>query len=136
MLYQLHTGWVRDYNERQDPIIYLVSTVQKVLEAGLPFVFSNGHGIAAYTAWFDSAGDLPAVDWNTVYAKVWRDSIDDMDRQRRKQAEFLVHQFCPWSVIESIAVCNRHIKEHVEVIFSEAVASAVRPVIIKTEWYY
>lgn len=29
MLYQLHTDWVDDYDEGQEPIIYLVSSVQE-----------------------------------------------------------------------------------------------------------
>ncbi|MCK4390123.1 MAG: DUF4433 domain-containing protein [Desulfobacterales bacterium] len=46
MLLQLHTGRVEGYADGQDPIIYLVSTVQTVLESGSGFVFSDGHGIA------------------------------------------------------------------------------------------
>jgi len=95
MLYQLHTGRVAGYNEGQPPLIYLVSTVQAVDEAGLRWVFSDGHGIAHFTSWFDSLADLTEVDWDAVYATWWRDTEDDMDRQRRKQAEFLVHEFCP-----------------------------------------
>ena len=39
----------------------LVSLVQKVLEADHLFVFSDGHGIAAYTDWYDSIADLDKV---------------------------------------------------------------------------
>ena len=54
MLYQLHTGRVAGYNEGQSPLIYLVSSAQKVQASGVPFVFSDGHGIAAFTSWFDT----------------------------------------------------------------------------------
>ena len=135
MLFQLHTGWVKDYTDGQEPIIYLVSTVQRVVEAGLPFVFSDGHGIKAFTKWFSSLGDLVKVDWDAAYATIWKDTIEDMDRQRRKQAEFLVHQFCPWEVIDSIGVRSQAMKERVERTLG-AVASAARPVVIRTDWYY
>ncbi len=99
MLYQLHTGRVDGYNEGQDPIIYLASTVQSVQESGARFVFSDGHGIALYTQWFDDLNDLDKVDWKAANAKYWHDTIDDMDRQRRKQTEFLIHKFCDWNII-------------------------------------
>lgn len=66
MLLQLHTGQVPGYDQGQEPLIYIVSTVQSVIEAGLDYVFSDGHGIAAYTQWFSNIEDLDKVDWNTV----------------------------------------------------------------------
>jgi hypothetical protein len=135
MLFQLHTGWVKHYHDGQEPIIYLVSTVQRVAEAGLPFVFSDGHGIKAFTRWFSSLGDLAKVDWDAAYATIWKDTIDDMDRQRRKQAEFLIHKFCPWEVIESIGVRSQAMKEKTERALSVA-TSELRPVEIRTDWYY
>jgi len=114
MLYQLHTGWVENYDEGQEPLIYAVSTVGAIAQAGLGFVFSDGHGIAAFTQWFDDLNDLDQVDWDIVYADYWADTVDDMDRQRREQAEFLVHQFCPWDVVNRIGVLNEAVKQKVE----------------------
>jgi hypothetical protein len=93
MLLQLKTGRVTGYNEGQEPLIYLASNAQAVASGGCRFVFSNGHG---YTDWFDSLDQLENVDWNMVYQSYWRDEAGGMDRQRRKQAEFLVHQTCSW----------------------------------------
>jgi hypothetical protein len=61
MLYQLHTGWVENYNQGQEPLIYAVSTVETIVRAELGFVFSDGHGIAAFTQWFDNLDDLKEV---------------------------------------------------------------------------
>jgi hypothetical protein len=114
MLYQLHTGWVEDCDEGQEPLIYAVSMVETIVQAGLEFVFSDGHGIAAFTQWFDNLNDLDKVDWDMVYADYWKDVVEDMDRQRRKQAEFLVHRFCPWGAVNRIGVLNDAVKERVE----------------------
>lgn len=69
MMLQLKTGQVEGYDEGQEPLIYLVSTVQAVSRAGVSFVFSNGHGIAAYTDWYDDLVDLNKVDWDMVYQR-------------------------------------------------------------------
>jgi hypothetical protein len=62
MLFQLHTGRVEGYTEGQSPLIYLVSTAQAVAASGTRFVFSDGHGIAAYTSWYDDLAELVQVD--------------------------------------------------------------------------
>jgi len=136
MLLQLKTCRVTGYNEGQEPLIYLASTVQAAAGAGLRFVFSNGHGIAAYTAWFDDVSRLDEVDWNMVYQRYWRDEITDMDRQRRKQAEFLIYQSCPWKLIQEIGVLNTPAKTRVEQILNEFDASQRTVVNVRAGWYY
>lgn len=136
MLFQLHTGRVAEYTEGQEPLIYVVSTAQAVQASGAGFVFSDGHGIATFTNWFDSLADLDKVDWDTVYAKIWRDTLDDMDRQRRKQAEFLVHRCCNWSLIQEIGVLNERVKAQVEGILGGFPQGMSRPVMLRPEWYY
>ncbi len=64
----------------------------------------------------------------------WADTIADMDRQRRKQAEFLVYRFCPWEVIARIGVINGGIKVQVESILAKY--GIQTPVDICRQWYY
>ncbi|MFV1976826.1 MAG: DUF4433 domain-containing protein [Candidatus Scalindua sp.] len=136
MLLQLHTGRVAGYDEGQEPIIYLVSTAQTVQDSGVQFVFSDGHGIARYTQWFDDLDDLDKVDWTAVNAKYWHDTVDDMDRQRRKQAEFLVYNSCEWNIISEIGVINRDMKSRVREILEEFPNVTVPDIRIRREWYY
>jgi len=136
MLFQLHTGWVEGYHDGQEPLIYLVSSAQAVRTAGLGFVFSDGHGIAYFTQWFCDLTDLEQVDWKAVEARIWKDTPQDMDRQRRKQAEFLIHRFCPWDLIEEIAVINAGMRDRVNDILADFPAKQRRSVRIKSNWYY
>jgi hypothetical protein len=134
MLFQLNTGRVENYDGGQEPLIYTVSTVEAIAQTGIDFVFSDGHGIAAFTQWFDDLDDLDQVDWDTAYATYWADTVDDMDRQRRKQAEFLVHRICPWNVINLIGVLNDDVKGRVEEILDRNNLST--PVEVRRQWYY
>jgi len=136
MLFRLHTGWNTEYDEGQEPLIYLVSTAQLIKESGSAFVFSDGHGIALYTNWYDNLNELDKLDWETIYASTWKDTVNDMDRQRRKQAEFLVHHSCDWELIKKIAVINSKMRARVSEIIANF-PTAMRPlVVIKPEWYY
>lgn len=137
MLFQLHTGQVAGYQDRQDPLIYLTSTVERVAAAGVRFVFSNGHGFARFTDWFDDPARLDAeVDWAAVYARQWNDTPEDPDRQRRKQAEFLVHRFCLWELIDGVAVVSTAMEGSVTEIFAGVDAGLRRPVEVRRDWYY
>ena len=66
MMLKLKTGQVDGYAEGQAPLIYLVSSAQAVQDVGLDFVFSDGHGLARFTDWFDDLNRLDAVDWMMV----------------------------------------------------------------------
>lgn len=136
MMLNLETGRVGGYSEGQEPLIYLLSSAQAIGAAGLDFVFSDGHGLATITEWFDELGRLDAVDWTMVNQRYWKDTIDVMDRQRKKQAEFLVYQCCPWSLIQEIVVIDSTMQQRVETIQAAFPVPQRRVVTVKREWYY
>lgn len=119
MLLNLKTGRVAGYSEGQAPLVYLVSTAQAVAAAGCRCVFTDGHGLASFTQWFDDLARLDAVDWNLVGERYWADKPEDNDRQRRKQAEFLVWQSLDWGLIGGIGVLNLAMKARVEGILQQ-----------------
>lgn len=136
MLLRLKTGRVEGYDRGQEPIIYLISTVETVDRAGARFVFSDGHAIAAYTEWYDDLANLNKVDWDVVYQRYWADDVSNMDRQRRKQAEFLIHRFCDWNLICEIGVINGTMQKQVETIMKLFPSTMHKPVCVHKEWYY
>ena len=136
MMLNLKTGRVEGYGEGQDPLIYLVSSAQAIETAGIKFVYSDGHGLASYTEWFDDLSELGKVDWSVVYQRYWKGDINDMDRQRKKQAEFLVHQYCPWSLIQEIVVIDSVMQDRVQAIQAAFPADQRRVVRVDRNWYY
>jgi hypothetical protein len=99
-------------------------------------VFSDGHGLAAFTDWYDDLNELSNVDWSLVSARYWADQPDDNDRQRRKQAEFLVWQSLAWELIETIAVLKKDVQNKVERILTQFSHIHRPKVVIMPEWYY
>ena len=134
MLYAIHRGNVEGYTEGQEPILHLVSSVQTVVQAGLSFVFTDGHAEMAISRFFTNLEDLQEVDWKIMRARYWYDTFEDGDRKRRRQAEFLVHNFFPWELVHEIGVYNRKIAQQVETLIKQA---NHRPIIIvRRFWYY
>jgi hypothetical protein len=136
MLLNLHTGRVAGYTQGQAPIVYVVSSIERIRAAGRQWVFSDGHGLAELTNWYDDLSRLGDVDWDLVGARYWADRPDDNDRQRRKQAEFLVWEYVPWSAVAGIAVMNNEVKAAVaSTMASYPIASGTK-VLVKSDWYY
>jgi len=134
MLYAIHCGNVEDCTASQADIVYLVSSAESVAASELEFVFTDGHGIMELSDFYDNLANLGEVDWDVMKAKYWADTLDDPDRKRRRQAEFLVYQEFPWDRIETIAVMNNETRTQVEEIVS---GSAQKPPIsVERRWYY
>jgi hypothetical protein len=136
MLLNLKTGRVPGYTGGQAPLIYLTTTVARVRDAGCGFVFSDGHGLARFTSWYDDLAQLDQVDWDLVGARYWLDRPDDNDRQRRKQAEFLVWKSLDWSLIERIGVINGQVKAKVTDVLAQYPHQPHPQVEKREEWYY
>ncbi len=64
------------------------------------------------------------------------DTVDQPDRKRRKQAEFLVHRFLGWNLISGIRVCSDTARARVEDILGRYPKEMARPVRVSERWYY
>lgn len=86
------------------------------------------------TLFFDDWSKKDRVDWGLTQSAWWYDDADHPDRKRRRQAEFLVHRFFPWSAIDSVGVYDEAIAKEV----AAALAAAThRPAIrVQPDWYY
>ncbi|WP_432207050.1 type II toxin-antitoxin system toxin DNA ADP-ribosyl transferase DarT [Cytobacillus oceanisediminis] len=134
MLYSITKGNVDGYADGQKPIIYLVSKPVIIKKKSLPFCFTDGHGIMAFTDYFNDLKDLDKVDWDIMKATYWMDTEQDNDRRRRRMAEFLVYNFVPFECFIGIGVYNDDYKEKVELLLKEF--SLDIPVKLKSNWYY
>lgn len=135
MLLRIATGWNVERVPQQD-VVYLVSRVQTVVAAGGRFVFTDGHSLASLSAWYDDASALGQVDVAAAYATDWRDTLQDPDRKRRKQAEFLVHRSVPWEWIHEIGVRNERARVQVEALVNRWTKAYHQNLVVRPDWYY
>ena len=134
MLYAIHCGRVENYQNGQESILHLVSKVELVVENNLPFTFTNGHAEMAVTEFYESLDNLDKIDWDLMKSNRWNDTENDMNRKWRRQAEFLVHNHFPVSLIAGIGVLSDRIKNEVEEILKKAnIEISVK---VFPNWYY
>ena len=135
MLLRIHSGLER-YKGGQGQLVYLVSSVQRVTEAELDFVFTDRHGIRRYAQFFTETHDLRKIDWRLMRATWWDAIPEYRDRKERKQAEFLVHKAIPWDLIGFIAVMTPSMQRRVETLLEEYPPPIRKPVRVERDWYY
>ena len=136
MLYTIERRNTPGFQEGQQRIVHLVSSIETV-QAALPpvrWLFTDGHADMAYSSFFSSTDDLDKIDWPLMGARFWNDTSADGDRKRRRQAEFLVHQFFPWELVERIGVIGPDVAQETE----QALEGAMhRPEVrVERTWYY
>jgi hypothetical protein len=135
MLYKLAKKGVPTYTDGQDPLIYLVSSVDTVVASGGSVVFSDGNCASAMTQFSDDLALLESmVDWDVMKSRLWANTADDPDRMRRRMAEFLVYQQVPITCLIGIAVRHDTMKKQVDGLL--AAQGVDLPVLVRPSWYF
>ncbi len=134
MLYAIKMGKVEGRSASQTDIIYLVSSAEAIKAAKIGFVFTDGHGIMTLSEFYDDLSMLAEIDWDIMKEKYWRDTSEDPDRKRRRQAEFLVYNKFSWDLVEEIGVMNKRMQ--LKTADTISIASHKPPINLKPDWYY
>jgi hypothetical protein len=136
MLFAISRGNVPEYQESQESVAHLVSSVEGVaaFKPPLQWLFTDGHAVIDLSNYYDDLADLDKIDWDIMGHRYWADTIEDGDRERRRQAEFLVYQFFPWRLISKVGVMNQRMSQRVNEVLA---ASEHKPaVVVERGWYY
>lgn len=130
MLYVISRGH-EDYNGGQSPIVHLVSSVEAAVDTGWPWAFTDRHAELGYAKYYDDLKDLDKVDWTAMPMQYWG---GDDERKERRQAEFLVHDWFPWTAFDTIAVHDDTIVHRVR----QALRGIDHQPVVRVEsaWYY
>ncbi|WP_047864810.1 type II toxin-antitoxin system toxin DNA ADP-ribosyl transferase DarT [Rubrobacter aplysinae] len=137
MMYRHSKNHTEQYQGGTTPLIYLVSTVQRIQEHRLEFVFSDGHPVVPlFSKFYDDIGHLGEIDWKLMRSRYWFDTVGDPDRSRRRMAEFLVYGEFPWDAVEFLAVKNVRLKERLEGYLQREWPHRIKPVRVEAGWYF
>lgn len=136
MQYNIVTGYyalVVPKVARED--ILVIRCLITTLATSWQFFFTYGQANDAFSNHFKNTAHLNNLDWSNIQASNFSKSDGDFDRQRRYQAEFLVHHHIPISMIESFNVYNQKAATFVQTELSKAGITTM-PVRIQTAYYF
>jgi len=136
MLYLLHRGNHPDvnYNEGQRPILHLQAdlraTIQWADDNGVKWAFSDRNAGAYLADFFNTWQQLDRINWDAIAATDFRDMLV----KEGKQAEFLMFEAFPWTLVEKVGVMDRRIGSQATAALADA--SYQPPVHVERGWYY
>lgn len=106
MLLNIKTGYRGITKRSQTDIVFLKIKVDDIVQNCQSWLFTDGHAKDRMSEFFTDLRHLDDLDWDVIQDQYWRNTENDWDRQRRKQAEFMVRNHVPVACIESIIVRN------------------------------
>jgi hypothetical protein len=122
------------YTGGQQPIVHLEADLNTVMNwanaNGVRWAFSDGNAGAYITAFYSDPADLVHLDWSAINSTDFRDA----KVKEGKQAEFLMFDVFPWTLIEKIGTINNTIATKVQ---TALVGVGHQPVIsVEASWYF
>lgn len=115
MLYVVQNGFNMVTSTPAEKIVYCVSSVQKIIDQQLDFVFTDGHAVDKFSSQYtpvDIHDIEKLLDHKAIKAKYWNDE-NDLDLKRRKEAEFLVSGDIVKEAVLGFVVYNENAKNSV-----------------------
>jgi hypothetical protein len=113
MLYVIQKGFNGVKIIKPESIVYCISSIKKIINHNLEYVFTDGHAIDKITDFYypkDVNEIETLIDRKAIDSKYWKDD-NDLDLKRRKEAEFLVEGDIPISAVKGFVVYNNISKD-------------------------
>lgn len=135
MLYNIATGYgVR--RVLQKDIVFLVCDALEIVNAGIPYCFTDGNATKAISKFYNTLYGLRELDWSCIRASIWKNTEDDYDRVRKKMSEFLVKEHVPVGLIREIIVKNAEAEQRVTAMLGDSLPDCMIKVDTKYEYFY
>jgi hypothetical protein len=133
MMQNIHSGWSVQQRSN-DEIVILVSSLHRVEELGLRFVFTNAHAYPSWTDYYSDLANLDQIDWTILQRRDFKRDPDDPRKIERYQAEALIHHHLPITGLLGIMCHTDAMKERIEQ--DVAARGLTLSVHARPKWYF
>lgn len=120
----------------QKDIVFIVCDAFEIINANIPYCFTDGNATKAITQFYNSRYGLDELDWECIRSLYWKNIEDDYDRVRKKMSEFLVKGHVPANLIRGIIVKNAEAKQRVAAMLGDALPDCRKTVDTNFEYFY
>jgi hypothetical protein len=134
MLKNIHSGRQGVRQRANEEILILVSSLHKVHELGLPFLFTDGHAMNSLVNFFDDLAQLGRIDWALLRRRDFKRDPDDPAKFARYQAEAMVHRHVPLEALLGVVCYTDRLRVEIE---QRIAGQGLRlPVHSRPGWYF
>ena len=114
MMYNIYTGRGDVKQRANEEILILVSSLPKMQEKGIPFVFSDRHAYTQLAEFSNNISDLGKLDWKLLQQRNFQRNPNDPVQIERYQAEALIHGHCPIDSLIGVVCYTDELKLSIE----------------------
>ncbi len=134
MMYNIKTGWNGIGQRRNDEIVILVSSLHRVRELRLPFLFTDMHAYLMAASFYSDLADLDKIDWDILQRRDFQKDLNDLGKVERYQAEALIREAMPLEGLLGIVCYNTDVESQLRV---ETTKRGLAPMIrVQPNWYF
>ena len=134
MLRNISTGWGGVQRRPNEEIVILVSSLRRVAELGLPFLFTDKHALVKRANYFDDLAHLGVIDWPLLQKRDFKRDPDDPEKMERYQAEALIHGHVPLSALLGVVCSTDGQRQQIEQTIAQR--GLALPVHTRPGWYF
>lgn len=133
MLYVIQKGFNGVQSTPSENIVYCITSVAKIINFEIDYIFTDGHAVDCLSSFYlqnEVSNIDEIIDFKAVKDQYWIDP-KDLDKKRKKEAEFLVDGDIPELAIVCYIVFNQSAKNKLlQLGLSE------NRILIKSEYYF
>lgn len=134
MMLNIKTGYGGMTKVPNEEIVIFVSSLRKVAELGVPFVFSDRHAYLVTANFYSDLADLVNIDWGPLQQRDFKRDPDDPEKIERYQAEALVHRHVPLEAFLGAVCYTESMKDTLNQMVADRGLSF--KVVKQTRWYF
>ncbi|MDX9699385.1 MAG: DUF4433 domain-containing protein [Rhodocyclaceae bacterium] len=115
-------------------IVILVSSLHRLSELGLPFVFTDRHAYTQTANYYNDLADLRFIDWPLLQQRNFKRDPNDPEKVERYQAEALIYRQAPLQALLGVVCNTSQVKSELE---EQVARSGVQlGVHCRPQWYF
>lgn len=116
-----------------EEIVYIVSTVERLEELKIKYVFTDRHAKLNYTKFYNKYEDIDKLQWDIIKSDKWGSKYGT-ERKEIKQAECLIYKIMPVEGIIGIGCKNKMMYN----IVNDIILQNNKDIVVKAkpEWYF
>jgi hypothetical protein len=134
MLLNIRTGYKGMQQTPMAEIVIFVSSLHRIVDLGLPFVFTNQHAYPVSARYFTDIQRLDAIDWRILRQRDFKHDTDDPGKVERYMAEALIHNYVPLSALLGVACYGPQHEARLRAM--QADADVFLKTVAKQDWYF
>ena len=134
MLLNVKTGYGGLQKTPMSEIVILASSLRKVSESGIPFLFTDRHAYLETAEFFSDLNSLDRIEWDILQRRDFTRDPEDPSKFEKYQAEALIQGSLPVEMLSGIACHGEreaaHLGPHLEN------AQLKIQVVVRPGWYF